>query len=73
MEFLNSNYRKSPGVAAIRMYVKQLYIDGRYKDLIEFVDNLYGWAPGELKREYTQEEAEFCLRQIVGGIRKDGN
>jgi hypothetical protein len=71
MKFLNSENRKSPGVAAIRMYVKQLYIDGRYKELIEYVDNLYGWAPGELDRqEYTQEAAEFCLRQIVGGIRK---
>jgi hypothetical protein len=53
---------------SVKHRAKELYISGDYKELCHFVDRLYGWEPGAIDREYTQEEAQFCLRQVgIGG------
>jgi hypothetical protein len=42
-----------------------LYMRGKYKEVCDFVDGLYGWNSGEVgKRQFTKEEAEWCLKQL---------
>jgi hypothetical protein len=67
---MDTKFKKGEGhiSEAVRYRAKQLYISGDYRELCNFVDRLYGWGPGELDRDYTQDEALFCLRQIgIGG------
>jgi len=42
----------------------RLYEEGKYKEVVQLVDSLYGWKEGELERAYTKEEAEWCLKQL---------
>lgn len=41
-----------------------LFERGRYKEVMDFVDGLYGWHPCEIGRLYTRENAERCLTQL---------
>jgi hypothetical protein len=47
---------------------KKLYEEGKYKECCNFVDRMFGHTPGELDREYTKEEAEWCMNQIARGL-----
>jgi hypothetical protein len=51
---MNDNKRKATA----------LFIRGKYKEVCDFVDGIYGWEPGDLKRDYSQEEAQRCLTQL---------
>ena len=40
------------------------YEQNKYKEVVLLVDSVYGWKENELKRKYTKEEAEWCLKQL---------
>lgn len=44
-----------------------LYQEEKYKELIDEIDGIFGWAPGEVKHPdgYTQKTAYHCLTNIV--------
>lgn len=42
------------------------YNKGQYKDVVIYIDAMYGWGEDELGRNYTQEEAKRCLK-VLGG------
>lgn len=45
----------------------EMFQRGSYKEVIVFVDSLFGWREDELEREgYTQEEAIRCIK-VLGG------
>lgn len=42
-----------------------LYREGKYKEVIDIVDAMYGWSPGELG--YTDDlqlRSAFCVNQL---------
>lgn len=41
--------------------LKSLFEAGKYKEVCNYVDGLFNWKPGELKREYNEESARWCL------------
>lgn len=49
-------------------YAKRLYKEGKYQEVIDYVDGLFGWKPGELERKEgsEQENAKWCLGIIEG-------
>lgn len=49
-----------------RRHALHLYSEGLYKECIDFVDGLYGWAPGELNRELEMEyDRDHAYRTLV--------
>lgn len=52
----------------IKENVMDLYQQGKYKEVIVFVDSIFGWKEGEIEQEYTKEKAEWCLRQLGVGV-----
>jgi hypothetical protein len=49
---------------ANKQKAQALFDEGKYKEVCDFVDGMFGWGPGELSRVYTRESAEFCLKQL---------
>jgi len=54
-----------PDMDLVRQRAFALFKAGDYKAVIDLVDKVFGWKPGELERKaYDRQEAEICLQQL---------
>lgn len=47
-----------------RKHARALLKEGKYKEVIAFIDGIYGFY-GELKEEYTKEEAKKAISSLL--------
>lgn len=47
-------------------HAQELLDKGDYKGVCDYVDGIFGWKPGDIKRPggYTKEAAEFAIRSL---------
>lgn len=55
---------------ADRARLQALVEEEKYQEVIEYVDSVFGWAPGELEKEfgqprqYTRKQAADCIGML---------
>lgn len=58
-------YMRGEERAETKRGLQKLFNAGKYRELIETVDSMFGWQPGELGREeYTKKVAITCMKRI---------